>query len=240
MEPEEAIFTRRSVRSYLPEKLDDGTMEKIEGWIRDAKRLTSDPFEYDYLGPEEIKTLMKWRAPHYMAIYSEDDMMSGVNVGFVFQQVDLMMQSNGLGSCWLGMAKPAAPKSHGRLKWGVSMSFGKPDGYPEVDKGADRKPLSEISDVADPRLEPARLAPSAVNSQTWHFKKNGDGFDLYYKPKVLKIPGITYWNYNDLGICLAHLYVSHPDTFAFERDGRDEKRYVGTVRIRRSERTYLK
>ena len=238
MEPKEAIFTRRSVRSYLPEPLDDDAIKKVEGWIAGAKRLTDDPFQYDLLGPEEIKTLLKWRAPHYISIYSKDDMMSGVNVGFVFQQVDLMIQSHGLGSCWLGMAKPADPKPRDGLGWGVSMSFGKPDGYPEVDKGSNRKSLGEISDTADPRLEPARLAPSAVNSQTWYFKKNGDGFDLYYKPKVLKIPGMSYWNYNDLGICLAHLYVSHPDTFSFEREGGKEKKYVGTVRFRR--RTYLK
>ncbi len=232
MEPKDAIYTRRSVRSYLPEPLDAAEISRIEGWIRDAKRLTADPIEYDLLGPDDIKTILKWRAPHYVSIYSKDDMMSGVNVGFVFQQVDLKMQSEGIGSCWLGMAKPREPRPRDGLEWGVSMSFGRPDGYPEVDKGADRKPLSEISDTADPRLEPARVAPSAVNSQTWYFRKNGEGFDLYYKPKILKIPGMSYWNYNDLGICLAHLYVSHPDTFSFERAQGKDKRYVGTVRFR--------
>ncbi|MBO4797487.1 MAG: hypothetical protein J5494_01760 [Candidatus Methanomethylophilaceae archaeon] len=232
MEPADAIYTRRSVRSYVSEPLGSEDLDKIERWIRGAERLTDDPFEYDYLGPEQIKTVLKWRAPHYLAVYSGKDMMSAVNVGFVFQQADLRMQADGIGSCWLGMAKPESPLQHGGMEWGVSMSFGKPAEYPEVDKGADRKPLSRISDTEDPRLEPARLAPSAVNSQTWYFKKNGDAYDLYYKPKILKIPGITYWNYNDLGICLAHLYMAYPDTFSFSRGGSEDKKYVGTVRFR--------
>jgi len=232
MEPKDAIYTRRSVRSYVPDPLDDEDIDRIRGWIDGAKRLTDDAFEYDIVGPESIKTLMKWRAPHYICIYSRDDMMSGVNVGFVFQQVDLLMQANGIGSCWLGMAKPAKPQPHGGLGWGISMSFGRPTDYPEVDKGSNRKPLSEISDTEDPRLEPARVAPSAVNSQTWFFKRNQDAYDLYYKPKVLKVPGITYFNYNDLGICLAHLCVSYPESFSFDRDGRGDRKYVGTVRFR--------
>ena len=232
MEPKDAIFTRRSVRDYIMEPLDSGTLERIRGWIDSARRLTDDAFEYDIVGPEDIKTVLNWRAPHYLCIYGEDDMMSGVNVGFVFQQIDLKLQSEGIGSCWLGMAKPAKPADHGGLKWAISMSFGKPASYPEVDKGVNRKAMAEITDAPDPRLEPARVAPSAVNSQTWYFRKNGDGYDLYYKPKLLRIPGITYFNYNDLGICLAHLYMAYPDTFSFERMPSDDRKYVGTVRFR--------
>jgi len=234
MEPKDAIYTRRSVRSYVMDPLDDATLSRIDGWIKDAKRLTDDPFEYDYLGPDQIKTQMNWRAPHYIAIYSNDDDMSAVNVGFVFQQVDLRMQAEGIGSCWLGMAKPARKAEHSGMDWGVSMSFGKPTEYPEVDKGVNRKPLKDICDTGDSRLEPARLAPSAVNSQTWYFKKNGDAYDLFYKPglKKLPFPGITYWNHNDLGICLAHLYMSYPDTFSFVRIESKEKKYIGTVRFR--------
>jgi hypothetical protein len=47
MEPKDAIYTRRSVRSYVMEPLDEATLDRIDGWIKDAKRLTDDPFEYD-------------------------------------------------------------------------------------------------------------------------------------------------------------------------------------------------
>ena len=66
--------------------------------------------------------------------------------------------------------------------------------------------MEQITDKVDPRLEPARLAPSAVNSQPWYFTHEGDTIHVYCSKKGNRL---------DAGIAMAHLYVSNEDTFRF-------------------------
>lgn len=72
-------------------------------------------------------------------------------------------------------------------------------------------PYEQITDKADPRLEPARLAPSAVNSQPWYFTREGNAIHVYCTQT-----GIAgYMNRIDMGIALAHLYVANEKSFRF-------------------------
>ena len=66
--------------------------------------------------------------------------------------------------------------------------------------------MEKISDQVDPRLEPARLAPSAVNGQPWYFTHEGDTIHVHCKNKA---------SYLDVGIAQAHLYVANEETFQF-------------------------
>ena len=66
--------------------------------------------------------------------------------------------------------------------------------------------LEQISDRPDPQLEPARLAPSAVNSQPWYFTHEGDTLHIHCSKKGSRL---------DAGIALAHLFVANRDTFRF-------------------------
>jgi hypothetical protein len=60
------------------------------------------------------------------------------------------------------------------------MAIGLPDNVPER-TAADfkRKPMNELSDQPDDRLEALRLAPSATNSQPWYVTHDGDTLHLY-------------------------------------------------------------
>jgi nitroreductase len=152
----------------------------------------------------------------------------------MLQQVDLYIQSIGLGSCWLGMAKPVENTKDG-LGYVISLAFGKPEGSPHRElSGFKRKPLEKVSDTADKRLEPARLAPSAINSQPWYFVSTDNGFDCYC---AKKFPAAMYEKLNkiDVGIALAHLYFAYPDKFSFSVQGKAKHLkghyYVGSVRI---------
>ena len=75
-------------------------------------------------------------------------------------------------------------------------------------KGFKRKSMEKITEQADPRLEPARLAPSAVNSQPWYFTHEGDTIHVHCSKKGNRL---------DVGIALAHLYVANEETFRFFR-----------------------
>lgn len=95
--------------------------------------------------------------------------------------MDLYLQTLGLGVCWLGMGK-MNPKS-----------------APEVE-GFRRKHLEQIADRADPRLEPAWLAPSSVNSQPWHFTHDGETIHVY----CIRKDTIGYMN----RICFASTHLT--------------------------------
>ena len=69
-------------------------------------------------------------------------------------------------------------------------------------------PMDRITDRADARLEPARLAPSAVNSQPWFFTHEGSTIHVWCSKKGSPL---------NAGVALAHLYVSAEDTFRFSK-----------------------
>ena len=66
--------------------------------------------------------------------------------------------------------------------------------------------MEKITDKPDFRLEPARLAPSAVNSQPWYFTHEGDTIHVYCSKKGSHL---------DIAIALAHLYVENEKVFGF-------------------------
>jgi nitroreductase len=229
----ETISKRKSTRKYDPAPLSAEVLGDIQKFADAAKPLrTGVNVRFDILPADKMKG--PTNAPHFIAAYSENKPGSLTNIGFMLQQTELYIQSKGLGACWLGLAKPAKPS--GGLDFVISLAFGKAEGDPYREPAEfKRKPLDRIAAAPDARLEPARLAPSAVNSQPWYFIKNANGFDCYC---AKKFPAVVYGKLNqiDMGIALAHLYVAFPDAFAFTFDekGKAIKGYscVGKVELR--------
>lgn len=222
MNLEDTIYKRQSIRSYDDSPLDDETLDEIREFIDNAKELNPDiKWSYEILPKENISTMLRWKAPHYIAIFSEEKDNCYQNIGFIFQQADLFLQSKGIGTCWIGMGSPKNyDNPDDSQKFIIIISIGKPSGnlYREIDQFR-RKDLDEISDKRDERLVPAQLAPSASNTQTWYFTHNEDGsYDLYRKKgRMLRNKIYGKWNQIDIGIALAHLYVANADTFKFYR-----------------------
>ena len=96
------------------------------------------------------------------------------------------------------------------MKFVIMLAFGHPKGDRLRQGGKDfkRKAMEQITDRADAKLEPARLAPSAVNSQPWFFTHEGDTVHVWCSKKGSRL---------DAGIALAHLYVANGETFRFFR-----------------------
>ena len=223
MNLEETIYKRRSIRKYDDDPLEQETLDEIREFIGDIPVLNPDiKWSYEIVGPKNVKTLMRWKAPHYLLIFSEPKQNYLQNIGFIFQQVDLFLQSKGIGACWIGAGSPKNYENpNPEHEFVIMLAFGNPVG--ELYRNKDqfkRKNLDEISDIADERLIPARLAPSAANSQTWYFKHNDDGsYDIYRNRRRLNLNSrMVNWNKIDIGIALAHLYISNRDTFGFTLD----------------------
>ena len=112
MNLEETIYKRQSIRSYDENPLDDQTLDEIRDFIDNAKELNPNiKWSYEILSTKNVNTMMRWKAPHYLALFSEEKENYHQNIGFIFQQVDLYLQSREIGTCWIGMASPKGYKN---------------------------------------------------------------------------------------------------------------------------------
>lgn len=237
----ETIYKRRTARGYDMTPLGDDVLEDIQVFAYNLKPLYGNIRTHcEFVGKRNVKSILPWKAPHYAVIFSEEKDGYLTNVGFMYQQLDLYLQSIGLGCCWLGLGK-FAPDEEGAaimkspdadLRFVIVMAFGKAKNSPHRELSAfKRKPLSEISDREDERLEPARLAPSGKNSQPWYFLHDDDNIihGLIKAKDQDRIKRI------DIGCALAHLYVENPDSFEFfiKETPRitDGYTYIGSIKI---------
>ena len=205
----EMIFKRKSCRSFTGVPVDAATMETIKAFP--MKPLYPEiKVHWDIVPRNQVKCICPWTTPQLITIYSEEAEGYLENIGFLFQQMDLYLQTLGLGVCWLGMGRmnPKTTTVVEGMKFVIMLAFGQPKGDPlrHDPKGFKRKPMEQITDRRDSRLEPARLAPSAVNSQPWYFTHEGGTIHVYGSKKGSRL---------DIGIALAHLYVANMETFHF-------------------------
>ena len=212
MTVKEMIFKRKSCRSFTGAAVDAATMETIKAFS--MKPLYPDiKVHWDIVPRNQVKCICPWTTPQLITIYSEEAESYLENIGFLFQQMDLYLQTLGLGVCWLGMGRmnPKTTTAVERMKFVIMLAFGHPKGdqLRHDLKGFKRKPMEQITDRPDAKLEPARLAPSAVNSQPWYFTHHGDTIHVYCSKKGSRL---------DVGIALAHLYVANEDTFRFFKE----------------------
>ena len=206
----EMIYHRKSCRSFTGKPVDAEEIEKILSL--EMKPLYPEiKVRMDIVSRNKVKCICPWTTPQLITVYSEETEGYLENIGFLFQQMELYLQTLGLGVCWLGMGrmnpKTTAEEVDG-MKFVIMLSFGMPKGnHLRHDmKSFKRRSLEQIADRADPRLEPARLAPSAVNSQPWFFSHEGDTIHVYCAKKGSRL---------NIGIALAHLYVANEETFRF-------------------------
>jgi nitroreductase len=223
MNLKETIYKRQSIRKYEKTPLNKETLDGLKEFIDNAEVLNPDiSWSYDIVGPKNFKMLQRFKPPHALLIFSENKQNYLQNIGFIFQQVDLYLQSNGIGSCWIGAGSPKNYENpNPNQEFVIMMIFGNPKGelYRETTQ-FNRKIICEISDERDSKLMPARYAPSAANTQSWYFTHNDDGsYSLYRNKRRLRLSKkMDMWNQIDMGIALAHMYVANPETFNFTRD----------------------
>jgi len=203
----EMIFKRKSCRSFTGVPVDGEMIEKI--MLFEMKPLYPHiKVRWDVVPRNQVKCICPWTTPQLITIYSEEADGYLENIGFLFQQMDLYLQSLGLGVCWLGMGRlnPKTTTTVEGMKFVIMLAFGYPKGdqLRHDGKGFKRKSLEQIADQADEKLEVVRLAPSAVNSQPWYFTHEGDTLHLHCSQKGSRL---------DAGIALAHLYVANGETF---------------------------
>jgi len=224
MELKDYIYKRKSSRSYTGEPVDNATLNKIRDFVSSAKPLYPDiRVRMDIVEKNSVRCFLPWVTPQLIAVYSEEKDGFLENAGFIFQQLELYLHSLGLGVCWLGLGRMNAGDLDAARKDGmkfiIMLAFGPTKGSPyRTTEGFKRKPLSAIADYDDKHLEAARLAPSSVNSQPWYFTHDDSCINIYCSLQGLfKNKFLGDMNRVDIGIALAHIYVSNQTSFNFFR-----------------------
>ena len=229
----EIIRKRKSIRKYVMAPLDEATLENVRSQIDSLKPLYPD-IRYSVEIVNRTKGMFSVKAPHYLIFGSEEKEGAYENIGFIGQQLDLFFSGSGIGSCWLGAAKPEE-REESALPFVICMAFGKPDEplHRELSEFK-RKSPGEIGEGNDERLEAARLAPSAVNAQNWYFV--ADGGKIHCHRKITKsLLGRIYNKLHciDMGIAICHI-AEESAAFSFSKEeGAAERKghvYTGTVR----------
>jgi nitroreductase len=224
----EAIFKRKSIRNYDPAPIDQNLFKQISENLNSLKpMLTEIKTEFKIISPDQVTRKLQNNAPYYVAAFSEAKDFYKVNIGYMIQQMDLYFSAIGLGSCWLGIPQPTKEVTESsNLQFMILISFGnsKEPLYRTSAAQFKRKSLSDITDIenANELLEPARLAPSAVNLQNWYFTGNKNSIHAYSaKSSFLRnVVGGSYYPVN-MGIALCHLqlaaeHYSGKSKFAFD------------------------
>ena len=228
----EMIRKRKSIRKYDATPLDAAAIEAIKAQFEKVKPLYSG-IKYSIEIVQKTKGLFNVKAPQYLVFGSEEKEGAFENIGFIGQQLDLYFSASGIGACWLGASKPQE-KEDSALPSVICMSIGTPAQPLHRDASEfKRKPLSEISEGFDARLEAARLAPSAVNAQNWYFIAV-DGKIRCYRKKSKSLLAFMYDKMHriDMGIAVCHI-AQESENFNFVKEADVPERkgfiYTGTV-----------
>ena len=112
------IDRRKTTRSFSMTPVSEPVLEEIRSFINRCSPLVPGlRFRAEIIGIDAVRCILPWKTPHYIAVFTEDAPLALENVGFIFQQVELYIQSLGLGTCWLGMGRLDVPKPHDAGHW---------------------------------------------------------------------------------------------------------------------------
>jgi len=211
----ETIFKRKSIRQYDLTPLDEHTLAEVMAHTSALKPLYADiKIEMKLLSQKDVKGLFLAKAPHYLAVFSEPKDRYLANAGFMLQQMDLFFSANGIGSCWQGMPKPTKEILNGStFEFVILMAFGKPKErlHRENVLKFQRKQFREITDIkgADRLLQPAHLAPSAMNWQQWFFTGTSSTLHAYRaNSSLLTTSMIERVSKVSMGIAICHVWIA--------------------------------
>ncbi|MGI6106232.1 MAG: nitroreductase family protein [Raoultibacter sp.] len=207
----DAISQRKSCRRYDMNTLDQEFFFKIEEAIQSFDKLDASP-TLEHRFTRKVKGHFKVDAPHYLIVSGQGKPGESENAGFLFQQLMLWFDTQGIGSVWLGSSKDTEVADTKQDI--ITMAFGKPAEplHRTIDQFK-REPIDSITNAPDDIcIQAAHLAPSGMNTQPWYFQKKDEHILLY--EKKLKPPVSLAYKLSDIdmGIGLCHYDLACKET----------------------------
>lgn len=215
----EAIFRRKSVRKYRADQIDEKILDEIRGFGKDTVGVRSDirvKWMVYRASDRNVKGLFQVKAPYYAALYSEVCEDCYMNAGCLMQQLVLYLHTIGIGSCYQGGAKLKESQEED-MELMMILAFGYPD--EPLERGSSEfkrielkklvKANAPVSRMQRKLLEPARLAPSAMNQQPWRFVVTENRIHLFVRrPGIVGYQKQLNKNMFNAGIVLSHMLIA--------------------------------
>ena len=191
-------------------------------------------------------TTCKRGQEYCILLYSEKKEGYLPNIGYLGQQLDLILASMNIGALWFGIGKTDV-RSDGELDFVIMIAIAKMEEtkFRKNMFKSKRKPIEEIW-FGEYYLEAAniaRFAPSACNTQPWIVESNEQELRVfrYKKPGkrgIMPADKVSFYNRIDIGIfllilevCLKHEGVVFERTL-FEDKKEEEKNLVAIYAIK--------
>ena len=191
-------------------------------------------------------TTCKRGQEYCILLYSEKKEGYLPNIGYLGQQLDLILASMNIGALWFGIGKTDI-RSDGELDFVIMIAIAKMEEtkFRKNMFKSKRKPIEEIW-FGEYYLEAAniaRFAPSACNTQPWIVESNEQELRVfrYKKPSkrgIMPADKVSFYNRIDIGIfllilevCLKHGGIVFERTL-FEDKKEEEKNLVAIYAIK--------
>ena len=191
-------------------------------------------------------TTCKRGQEYCILLYSEKKEGYLPNIGYLGQQLDLILASMNIGALWFGIGKTDV-RSDGELDFVIMIAIAKMEEtkFRKNMFKSKRKPIEEIW-FGEYYLEAAniaRFAPSACNTQPWIVESNAQELRVfrYKKPGkrgIMPVDKVSFYNRIDIGIfllilevCLKHEGIVFERTL-FEDKKEEEKNLVAIYAIK--------
>ena len=215
----DAIFQRKSCRSYLPTPLSEKTLNEIDKAVASFAPLYPDmPLTHRFTS--QAKGLSVAQAPHYLIISGRGLEGERENAGFLYEHLALWLDAHDIGCIWLGGAKDKAKNPNGKDI--IAIALGQASEPVHRNRGDfKRQPIEEITnDPGDACVQAVHMAPSGLNLQPWYIEKKGD--TAIFHKKLPRPPASLIYKFTDLdmGIALCHYALGCEQMgkpFAFKR-----------------------
>lgn len=218
----EAIYVRKSIRNFKKEAIDDKILSGILEFVEEIEPI------FPGIGVKveiidnvtkrgRVGGLVNVSAPYYIALYAEKKEKRDLHAGYIMEHISLYLNTKGIGSCFLGMAKRKDKKmEESGYDFVTALAFGLPKGSLfRHDYEAKRLSMDELCAYKErPKtwvkeiLDTARLAPSSYNSQPWRFVVYENRIHVFCKKAVMANGTFGKFAELNLGIMFANVMIA--------------------------------
>ena len=220
----EMIFKRKSMRRFNDDlHISESELKRIMYRIQRLQPLCED-IHTEVEIVNKTDTSCK-RGQYCLLVYSEVKEYYLLNVGYMFEQLDLYLASINIGVCWYGFGKPKT-MNKGPLEFVIMLALGKcleKDFRKDMYKSK-RKDVNQIWQGEFDReiTDIVRFAPSSCNMQPWRIRSEKNKIQVFRTTKMSSIMPQAkrpYYNSLDMGIFLCFLeIVLQKKLYKFERN----------------------
>lgn len=210
----EQLFKRKSFHFFVGGKpTDEEDLNSIREFIGEVTPLFPD-IKTEIVLVKEDETTCHRGADYCILFYSEPKGEYLRNIGYMGEQIDLYLNSRGIGALWYGIGKPKAVRDNG-LEYVIMIAFKRmpANSFRKDMYKSKRKPLEEIWSGDDLGIgNIVRFAPSACNTQPWYVENKEKELSIYRYKKpgkrgIMPVNKVMFYNKIDIGIFLFILEV---------------------------------